>query len=134
MNLSPAQRVPLLAAGESDADRALLVRNAPYLAALAKLSEVTVVELLPEGVGAPVQIIGPARLMLKVEVDLPAERARLDREIARLQGEIAKAQAKLGNANFTARAPAAVVAQEHARVAQFGETLAKVQAQREVLG
>jgi valyl-tRNA synthetase len=133
MNLSPAQRVPLHAEG----DTALLTRNAPYLASLAKLSEVQVVPALPDDddtAGAPVQVVGHARLMLHVEIDVAAERARLDKEIARLQGEIAKAQGKLGNAGFVERAPAAVVEQEKQRLGQFNETLEKVQAQRTKLG
>jgi len=129
MNLSPAQRVPLVAEGDADTLR----RNAPYLAALAKLSQVDVVATLPEA-GAPVQVVGNARLMLHVEIDVAAERARLDKEIARLEGEIAKANGKLGNASFVERAPAAVVEQEKQRLAQFGETLEKVRQQRTKLG
>ncbi|OZI50191.1 valine--tRNA ligase [Bordetella genomosp. 5] len=129
MNLSPAQRVPLIAQG----DAAVLKRNAPYLAALAKLSQVDVVDSLPDA-GAPVQVVGNAHLMLHVEIDVAAERVRLDKEIARLEGEIAKANGKLGNASFVERAPAAVVEQEKARVAQFNETLGKVRDQRAKLG
>jgi len=129
MNLSPAQRVPLLAEGADDATRAMLTRNAPYLTMLAKLSDVAIVAALPAEADAPVQVVGSARLMLKVEIDVASERARLDKEIARLQAEISKAQGKLANASFIERAPAAVVEQEKTRLAQFGETLAKVQAQ-----
>ena len=84
---------------------------------------------LPDA-GAPVQVVGASRLMLHVEIDVAAERVRLDKEIARLEGEITKANGKLSNASFVERAPAAVVEQEKARVAQFGETLRKVQEQR----
>ncbi|HEX7750174.1 MAG TPA: valine--tRNA ligase [Bordetella sp.] len=125
MSLSPAQKVPLFAEGDAQ----LLGRNAPYLAALAKLSQVDIVATLPDA-GAPVQVVGKARLMLHVEIDIAAERARLDKEIARLEGEIAKAQGKLGNASFVERAPAAVVEQEKQRMAAFGETLEKVRTQR----
>ena len=129
MSLSPAQKVPLCAQG----DAPMLTRNAPYLAALAKLSQVDVLDVLPDA-GAPVQVVGSSRLMLHVEVDVAAERVRLDKEIARLAGEIAKAQGKLSNASFVERAPAAVVEQEKARMAQFSETLQKVQEQRAKLG
>ena len=83
---------------------------------------------------APVQVVGEHRLMLKVEIDLDAERTRLDKELARLQAEIGKAQGKLGNAAFVERAPEAVVAQEKQRLAQFDAALEKVQEQRRRLG
>ncbi len=124
MNLSPAQRVPLLAEG----DAATLEIQRPYLASLAKLSGVEIVSALPD-LGAPVQVVGDARLMLHVEIDVAAEKARLEKEIARLEGEITKAESKLSNENFVARAPAAVVDQEKLRVAQFRETLEKVRGQ-----
>jgi valyl-tRNA synthetase len=126
MNLSPAQRMPLLMAGPRDRAQA----HAPYLQALAKLSGVEVLETLPEGTVAPVQIVGAFRLMLKVEIDLDAERDRLDKEIARLQSEISKAKSKLGNESFVARAPAAVVQQERERLSNFESTLERLHEQR----
>ncbi|MGO3711416.1 valine--tRNA ligase [Alcaligenes aquatilis] len=130
MNISPAQRVPLIAQGNADTLKA----NSPYLATLGKLESVEIVDQLPTDAGAPVQVIGTTQLMLHVEIDVEAERIRLSKEIERLQGEISKAEAKLGNASFVERAPAAVVEQERLRVAQFGETLAKVKQQFDRLG
>ena len=129
MGLAPSARVPLVAEGP----QAALRLNAPYLAGLARLSDVDVVQTLPDA-GAPVQVVGDTRLMLKVEIDVAAECARLDKEIARLDGEIGKARGKLANESFVARAPAAVVDQEKQRLGTFEETLGQVKAQRARLG
>ena len=130
MNLSPAAKIPLLAEGNKQA----LVEFTPYLMGLAKLSAVQIVpEELPDA-EAPVAILGEFRLMLKIEINVDEERARLIKEIARIRGEIAKAENKLGNPSFVERAPAQVVEQEKERLAGFNATLGKVQEQLRKLG
>ena len=130
MGLSPAQKVPLFASGGAETLRGCV----PYLKALGKLSEVAIVERLPEDAKAPVAVVGEIRLMLEVAVDVAAETARLAKEIARLDAEIAKAEAKLANEGFIARAPAEIVEQEKRRLADFGATVGKLRPQLERLG
>ncbi len=129
MNVSPAQRIPLLATG----DKARLKALSPYIKFLARLTEVSVVETLPDA-DAPVAVVGECRLMLKIEIDKAAERERLQKEISRLEGEIAKAKGKLANAGFVGRAPAQVVAQEQERLAAFAITLEHLKPQLAKLG
>jgi valyl-tRNA synthetase len=142
MNLSPAEKVPLRISTENiqslNRDTQLDLRLeglerqqiAASLKSLAKLSEVAFERSLGEEVKrSPVQTVGDLQLMLVVQIDVDAERARLSKEIARLQAEITKARAKLDNEGFVARAPAAVVGQEKDRLTGFETALARVQGQ-----
>ena len=101
--------------------------------ALAKLSEVKIYEddaaLERDGAGAPVAIVGNTKILLKVEIDVAAEKARLGKEIERISAEIAKANSKLNNESFVARAPEAVVVQEKQRLADFESLLEKLNSQ-----
>ena len=118
MNLSPAQKVPLLATGNAQT----LVEYTPYLISLAKLSDIEIQNVLPD-VDAPISIVGDFRLMLKIEIDVKAERERLKKELARIAVEKSKAETKLSNPSFVERAPAAVVAQEKDRLTGFNTKL-----------
>jgi valyl-tRNA synthetase len=130
MGLQPGERVPLLTLG----DDAFVEGAAPVLRALARLVDVRMLAseqaFADATATAPVAMVGGLRLALHVEVDPVAEAVRLDKEITRLQGEIGKAEAKLGNESFVSRAPAAVVEEMRARVAEFRQALSRLQAQR----
>ncbi|MCF0253568.1 MAG: valine--tRNA ligase, partial [Duodenibacillus sp.] len=124
MQLAPAAKVPLMIEGDAAAVKAV----AGYLTALARLAScehVADVDAINEGAVAPVAIVGDFRLMLKVEIDVEAERERISKEVARLEGEINKCRGKLGNERFVAKAPAAIVEQERARLAGFEALLEK---------
>jgi len=129
MNVSPATKMPLFALGDADFMRA----NAAVLQSLAKLSEVKVFDdeaaWQAAAQSAPVAMVGGARMCLFIEVDVAAEKIRLNKEISRLEAEIVKAQNKLGNEAFVAKAPPAVIELEKKRVTDFSDTVAKMRDQ-----
>jgi valyl-tRNA synthetase len=134
MNLSDAERMPLLTHGDAE----FIAQATPLLKALAKVSEVRVIADEAAFTEAtkllPVAVEGGVRLALLVEIDVGAERDRLTKEITRLEGEIVKANNQLGNENFVSRAKPEVVEQMRTRLAGFVETVARMKAQREQLG
>jgi valyl-tRNA synthetase len=129
MNVSPSTKMPLFALGDANFMRA----NAAVLQSLAKLSEVQVFEdeaaWQAAAQSAPVAMVGSARMCLFIEVDVAAEKIRLNKEIVRLETEIVKAQNKLGNEAFVAKAPPAVIELEKKRVTDFSDTVFKMRDQ-----
>lgn len=107
-----------------------LKERLPILQHLAEVSRVDLVasqEEVPVGAVAVVYRAGTAFLPLAELIDLEVECARLEAEVRRLQKEMAGVQGKLDNAQFLAKAPAAVVAKEREKY----EAYAKLAAQNE---
>ena len=129
MQVGPGERVPLLISGDA-AERQGLAGLRDWLKALARLSDVTLLEGALPDEGAPVSVVGSVQLMLKIEIDIAEELERLSKQADKLRGEIGRAEIKLGNEGFVARAPAAVVAQERERLNGFIATLAEIENQR----
>jgi valyl-tRNA synthetase len=138
MNLSPALKVPLLVAGADPAANLRLGSFAPYVKALARLSEVSIgadeAALDASAPGAPVALVGFAKLVLKVEIDVAAERERLAKEINRLELEVSKCSSKLENQRFVEKAPPPVVEQERKRLAEYRTIIDKLNGQLTRLG
>ena len=94
---------------------------------LASASEIAVAEQFDGNtlsVDDAVQIVTDSAtiyLPLSDLIDLEKEKARLSAELARLDGEIERANKKLSNESFTAKAPAAVVEGERAKLAKYIE-------------
>ena len=105
----------------------------PFFTRLASASEVEVSDSFAGVISADdaAQIITPAAtvyLPLSELVDTAKERARLEGEQKRVTGEIARLSAKLSNEGFVAKAPAAVVDGERAKLEKYRETLAGIEA------
>ncbi|HXQ64135.1 MAG TPA: valine--tRNA ligase [Steroidobacteraceae bacterium] len=131
MDIAPARRIDVLLANASDADLGRVARTRHWLerlAAIGSLRALTAGEPEPE---SAVALLGELRILLPMAglIDVGAESARLAKRIAKLRQDVAKAEAKLGNSSFVANAPAAVVEQERARLAEFTGELSQLDAQ-----
>jgi len=124
LGVPPAAKVPLYIADAAD----FLSRHRDAIAAVARASEVHFVPTLPER-DSPVTITPSGKVMLHVEIDPAAERARMDKAAARLEAEVANARGKLSKASFVDKAPPAVVEQERKRLADKEAELAQIKAQ-----
>ena len=104
-------------------------KTAVFFTRLASASEIEVAESFEGVISADdaVQIITDSAtvfLPLSDIIDTEKERARLEAEEKKLLGEIDRIEKKLSNEGFVAKAPAAVVEGEKAKLAKYIETRA----------
>ena len=133
MNIAPGKPLPLIIGGLDDNARGYLVAQERSLLALGRLDSIRVLadgEAEPE---AAAFMVGSAKNMIPLAglIDKTAELARLDKEITKREQNIARLSGQLANVRFTASAPAALVEQTRAQLANDEETVAALRAQRE---
>jgi valyl-tRNA synthetase len=118
----------LLIVGAGREVEARLERYQGLIDRLARLEYSTSADSAPAG--SVTFVIDGATVALPLQgiVDLPAESARLAKEIARLEGEVKKIDAKLGNAEFVRKAPEEVVEEQHERRNDAAASAAKLSA------
>ena len=131
LNLPPGKAISLRLQGGSNSDRASVGKFESQIRFLSRVESIDWVGD-DQADGCAAGVVGDLRLLVPLEglVDLSAERTRLDKEIRRIEAEIAKCQAKLASETFVANAPAAVVAQERVRMAEWSAQSAALTGQR----
>ena len=138
MNIAPSRKAAVFI--ETRYADAFNSATAPFFARLASASGIEVAESFPAGrVSADtcVQVVTPAAtayLPLSDLVDYEKERARLTAEIAKVCAEVERLDRKLSNQGFVAKAPAAVVDAERAKLAAAREKLTATEAALAKLG
>ncbi len=129
MNVAPSKRTRMMfVANEGWAET--LAASDMYFRRLAGASETVVIaesELGTEKTVSAVTEAATIYIPLGDLVDFDKEIARLQKEIDNLQKEIARAEGKLNNQGFVAKAPAALVEQEKAKLALNQQKLEQVE-------
>ena len=131
MDISPNKPLNLLVKNATATDQRRFTENEAFLAALAKLESVTVVQ---EGEETPVSataLIGELELLIPMAglIDTEAELARLNKQLEKAAKDLAKVTGKLGNEKFVNNAPEAVIAKERAKQAELQTTCDKLKEQ-----
>ena len=130
MNVVPSRRTKVYIA--TSYTESFPESSYPFFVRLASASDVSVAQSFSSDVVSAdnaVQIITDSAtiyLPMSELVDTEKEKARLAAEQKKLEGEIARLSAKLSNEGFVAKAPAAVVEGERAKLEKYRENLAGV--------
>ncbi|HHJ13001.1 MAG TPA: valine--tRNA ligase [Gammaproteobacteria bacterium] len=132
MDIDPRKPLPVLLDNGDARDRAWLEANRGFVVALARLESVQWLDGhdAPESATA---LVGKLKVLIPMAglIDKEAELARLEKELVRKRQELERTESKLANANFVAKAPAAVVDKERGKLEDIRATLASLEQQRE---
>ena len=122
MNVPAAAKITLLLREASAETLARLERNRDLIERMARLEKIAALDgAVPPG--SAQAVIDEATIVLPLAgvIDLAAERARLTKELGKAEGEIAKVDKKLANADFVARAPEDVIAEQRERRTEWAQ-------------
>ncbi|MCH4246343.1 MAG: valine--tRNA ligase [Acinetobacter populi] len=133
MGLGNARLLPVLLQNISEAERTQIERIEPLFKALAKVENIT---FLANGEEPPLSsssVVGHASVFVPMKglIDPKAELGRLQKDLDKIQKQHDQIATKLSNEGFVAKAPAAVVEGEKAKLAEFADQLAKIKANME---
>ena len=125
MDISPGKMLPVVLDNASARDRELAERHSALLSRVGRVESVEVLRPGAEPPPSATALLGDARLLVPMRglIDVAAERTRLDRKLSKIAADLEKAENKLANEKFVSNAPAAVVAQERQRKADFERQL-----------
>ncbi len=131
MNISPAKDLPLFLKNGSADDQQRLEKNQQFLKKLASLESITWLNANDEAPMSATTLIGNMEILVPMAglIDKDAEIARLTKESTKLEQDIIKTETKLSNAAFVEKAPAEVVANERARIAEHKISVEKLREQ-----
>ena len=117
LNVPGGAKIPAMIDGMDDRSRGWLSIHENLVIRLARLQTIDVDGDAPKGAVQLVHDSATVYLLLADIIDLAAEQARLNKEIAKSDAEIQKLSNKLGNEQFLAKAPDAVVEEQRERLA-----------------
>jgi valyl-tRNA synthetase len=135
-NIKPNETMAIELRVPNDAQRAILDRYKDMVEGRAKVKATLTSggEPVPGAakavIGADVQVLMP----LGGHIDVPAETARIKKEIQKCEKEIAALEKKLANADFISRAPEEVVAEIRQRLADEKQRMKVLVEALETLG
>jgi len=130
-DIAPSKTLPVFLADGSAREHGWLRQNEQYLKLLARMESLTWLDAGQSAPESAMELVGSMKVLIPLGalIDKHAELARIKKEIEKKEKDLAKERGKLANADFVARAPAAVVDEVKGRIVEFEAALAKLAAQ-----
>ncbi|MFD0694120.1 valine--tRNA ligase [Paenibacillus sp. GCM10027628] len=128
VNVPMSKKVELLVKPATTDTQSILDRNEEYLRRFCNTSLLQIDAGMAAPEKAMTAVITGAELYLPLAglIDIAQELARLDKELQTLHGEVERIEKKLSNEGFVAKAPAKVIEEEKAKLADYADKRDKV--------
>ncbi|WP_168398912.1 valine--tRNA ligase [Acinetobacter indicus] len=133
MGLGNARLLPVLLQNTTETEKAQIARIEPLFKALAKVESITFLADAEQPPLSSSSVVGHVSVFVPMKglIDPKAELGRLQKDLDKVQKQHDQIATKLSNEGFVAKAPAAVVEGEKAKLAEFADQLAKIKANME---
>ncbi|MDQ9819976.1 valine--tRNA ligase [Acinetobacter bereziniae] len=133
MGLGNVRLLPVLLQNTTDAEKAQIARIEPLFKALAKVESITFLTDAEQPPLSSSSVVGRISVFVPMKglIDPKAELGRLQKDLDKVQKQHDQIASKLANEGFVAKAPAAVVEGEKAKLAEFVDQLVKIKANME---
>ncbi|WP_180052663.1 MULTISPECIES: valine--tRNA ligase [unclassified Acinetobacter] len=133
MGLGNARLLPVLLQNTTEAEKAQITRIEALFKALAKVESITFLGDSEQPPLSSSSVVGHVSVFVPMKglIDPKAELGRLQKDLDKVQKQHDQIANKLSNEGFVAKAPAAVVEGERAKLAEFADQLAKIKANME---
>lgn len=128
VNVPMSKKIELLLKPGSPEIEAIYQKNAEYIRRFCNTSLLEINRDLVSPEKAMTAIVTGVELFLPLAglIDIAQEIVRLDKELQSLHGEVERIEKKLGNEGFVAKAPAKVIDEEKAKLADYADKRDKV--------
>ncbi|MFC5652078.1 valine--tRNA ligase [Paenibacillus solisilvae] len=130
VNVPMSKKVELMIKPAGESEAVILSRNEEFVSRFCGTSklEIGLTVAVPEKSMSAVVSGAELYLPLAGLLNIDQEIARLEKEITSLNGEVERIEKKLANQGFVAKAPAKVIDEERAKMADYADKRDKVQA------
>jgi valyl-tRNA synthetase len=120
MKIQPATAANVLLIAGDGGTRELLEQQSGFLTTMTNIRSLDIQAQAEPPAFAATAVAAGVTIFVELPEEMRAQEAtRLEKEIARLTGEQSRLEAKLNNESFTAKAPAAVIEKERAKLDQL---------------
>ncbi len=132
MDIAPGKPLPVLCENVSAENAGRIESHKTLLTNIARIESITVLSDTEQSPESATALVGEMRILIPLAglIDKEAELARLKKESEKLNKEKSRLEGKLNNESFTAKAPAAVVEKEKAKLADVLVALEQLDSQQ----